>query len=89
MRQLLHWFYKTKMPLTVCPDCEAQISTVAPTCPRCGRPLAAAPAKETLLTPAASQGTRLLMLAGLAVLLCVVVVLCALAAFSLLRASIF
>jgi len=88
LRQLPHWFYKTNVPLTTCPDCQAEISTVAPTCPRCGRPfavVASTSAKETILTPAAAQGTRLLMLAGLALLLCVVAVLCVFAALALLR----
>lgn len=28
------------MPLTACPDCEAEISTEAYVCPKCGRPTA-------------------------------------------------
>jgi hypothetical protein len=31
------------MALIRCPDCNAQISDAAPTCPHCGRPMAAAP----------------------------------------------
>ena len=27
------------MGLTTCPDCRAEVSDVAPTCPKCGRPL--------------------------------------------------
>lgn len=27
------------MPLIVCPDCERQVSSKAPTCPHCGCPL--------------------------------------------------
>ena len=26
------------MPLITCPDCQAQVSDAAPSCPRCGRP---------------------------------------------------
>ncbi len=29
------------MPLTTCPDCKRQVSTEAPACPGCGRPIAA------------------------------------------------
>ena len=28
------------MPLIKCPDCKHQVSTIAPTCPQCGRPIA-------------------------------------------------
>lgn len=28
------------MALTTCPDCSAEISDAAPTCPKCGRPMA-------------------------------------------------
>lgn len=31
------------MPLVTCPDCQRQISDAAPSCPGCGRPLAASP----------------------------------------------
>lgn len=31
------------MALTTCPDCQVQISDAAPACPRCGRPMHAAP----------------------------------------------
>ena len=31
------------MGLTTCPDCQAQVSDIAPTCPQCGRPLLASP----------------------------------------------
>jgi len=27
------------MGLTTCPDCQARVSNIAPTCPGCGRPL--------------------------------------------------
>lgn len=27
------------MPLTTCPDCESDVSTEAPSCPSCGRPM--------------------------------------------------
>ncbi len=27
------------MPLVSCPDCYAEVSDMAPTCPRCGRPM--------------------------------------------------
>ena len=27
------------MPLINCPDCQHQVSTIAPACPNCGRPL--------------------------------------------------
>lgn len=30
------------MPLATCPDCQREISTLAPSCPHCGRPTAAA-----------------------------------------------
>jgi len=31
------------MPLIRCPDCERQVSTLAESCPNCGRPMRAAP----------------------------------------------
>lgn len=35
------------MALVACPDCGASVSSVAPACPRCGRPFRAAPAAKT------------------------------------------
>lgn len=37
------------MPLVPCPDCNEQISTLAPACPRCGRP------SEQVATPTAAK----------------------------------
>lgn len=34
------------MALITCPDCQKQISDQAPTCPNCGRPIAATHANE-------------------------------------------
>ena len=31
------------MPLTKCPDCDKQISDLAPACPHCGRPMKTRP----------------------------------------------
>ena len=31
------------MALVACPDCKAEVSDAAPTCPRCGRPMGAVP----------------------------------------------
>jgi hypothetical protein len=31
------------MPLITCPDCSAEVSDAAPACPKCGRPMVAAP----------------------------------------------
>ncbi len=31
------------MSLTNCPDCKNEVSTLAPACPNCGRPIAAEP----------------------------------------------
>lgn len=41
------------MPLTKCPDCGREVSTVAPACPQCGRPFLPLP----LLQPPATSGT--------------------------------
>lgn len=42
------------MPLTTCPDCQREISTLAPSCPHCGRPTAAA-LTQTPTTPPLPQ----------------------------------
>jgi hypothetical protein len=36
------------MPLIPCPDCAREVSSLAPSCPQCGRPMAPAPAAEPL-----------------------------------------
>ena len=37
------------MALIECPDCKTQISDIAPSCPRCGRPMPMPDAKQTVL----------------------------------------
>jgi hypothetical protein len=74
------------MSLVTCPDCQAQISTIAPACPRCGRPLATQrPIEVATKSPAARLGT----LALATVLIVVVVVLCVVAGLYVLRAALF
>lgn len=44
------------MALTTCPDCQASISDAAPACPKCGRPMVAAPmAAVPVAAPAVQQ----------------------------------
>ncbi len=35
------------MPLITCPDCSSQVSDAAPSCPKCGRPIALQPVQVT------------------------------------------
>jgi hypothetical protein len=35
------------MALVTCPDCKTEVSDAAPACPKCGRPLVAAPTSAT------------------------------------------
>ena len=35
------------MPLTICPDCNTQVSDRAPACPKCGHPFAAQTVQAT------------------------------------------
>ena len=42
------------MPLINCPDCQKQVSSEAPACPSCGRPL-----KQAVTAAAAASGGRL------------------------------
>ena len=39
------------MPLTTCPDCQASVSTRAPSCPHCGCPLGGPQPPRRVLTP--------------------------------------
>ncbi|WP_437306109.1 zinc-ribbon domain-containing protein [Sorangium sp. So ce388] len=43
------------MPLVQCPDCQAQISDAAPTCPKCGRPMVAPKSVGSAMQPTALQ----------------------------------
>ena len=43
------------MPLIACPDCAAEISDAAPTCPKCGRPMRAPPPPIAFVAPPAVQ----------------------------------
>lgn len=40
------------MPLAACPDCHQSVSTAAPSCIHCGRPMAGAPAASAPAPPA-------------------------------------
>lgn len=51
------------MPLTTCPDCRKEISTEAPACPGCGRPMAARLA-WTPARPAPRQAANSLKVIG-------------------------
>jgi DNA-directed RNA polymerase subunit RPC12/RpoP len=42
------------MPLIACPDCESKVSSEAPTCPNCGRPI-----KQASSSAPAVAGARL------------------------------
>jgi membrane protein YdbS with pleckstrin-like domain len=44
------------MPVTACPDCGHDVSTLAPACPHCGRPMSAIP--PVLQPPAAATGAE-------------------------------
>lgn len=65
------------MPLTNCPDCGKEVSTLAPACPNCARPLVpAAPpqsaARELRRDRAARYNHVSWLLAGIAILCFVV-----------------
>lgn len=40
------------MPLIECPDCQSQISDLAPACPKCGRPMKVHHVERPATTPA-------------------------------------
>lgn len=63
------------MALIECPDCQAQISTAAPTCPRCGHPIPP-PAQPPKPQPViVTQLKRPALLATFSVLVVIVAVL--------------
>lgn len=54
------------MPLVQCPDCGKSVSTSAPTCPNCGRPMAAVVVAPMPFPPAPTHGGTGNVVAGVA-----------------------
>jgi len=61
------------MPLIKCPECHAEISSLAPNCPKCGAPVSARPVITTQQTTRKFKGHMLIgvMLCCLGVILIV------------------